>query len=162
MAFDDILARDPKSEEEFWTIIEETFVQVKASSLTIRWRHRKKRLLAPFAAETSRTRHCPSFAIVEFERISTAATTSSSSDGGFCSKSSGKSKRRKLTPKFAKDWGVVMMCHGFISAHILDDSDGLSHNRGGLRSVESSKHECAEEVGRASNSRSDDSPGNVA
>jgi hypothetical protein len=30
MAFDDILARDPKSEKDFWTIIEETFVQVEA------------------------------------------------------------------------------------------------------------------------------------
>jgi hypothetical protein len=29
MAFIDDLARDPKSEEEFWTIIEETFVQVE-------------------------------------------------------------------------------------------------------------------------------------
>ncbi len=30
-----------------------------------------------------------------------------------------------------------MMCHGFISAHILDDSDGLSRNRAGLLSVAS-------------------------
>jgi hypothetical protein len=30
MAFDDILARDPKSEKDFWTIIEKTFVQVEA------------------------------------------------------------------------------------------------------------------------------------
>ena len=29
MAFHDHLARDPKSEEEFWTTIEETFVLVK-------------------------------------------------------------------------------------------------------------------------------------
>ena len=31
MAFDDILARDPKSEEEFWAIIEETFEQVEGA-----------------------------------------------------------------------------------------------------------------------------------
>ena len=31
MAFDDVLARDPKSEEEFWEIIEETFVQVEGA-----------------------------------------------------------------------------------------------------------------------------------
>lgn len=31
MAFDDILARDPKSEKEFWAIIEETFVLVEGS-----------------------------------------------------------------------------------------------------------------------------------
>jgi hypothetical protein len=41
---------------------------------------------------------------------------------------------RTLTTKFAKDWGMVMMCHGFISAHILDDSDGLSHQRAGQKS----------------------------
>jgi hypothetical protein len=40
-------------------------------------------------------------------------------------------RSRRLTPRFAKNWGVVMMCHGFISAHILDDSDGLSHIRAG-------------------------------
>ena len=31
MAFDDVLARDPKSEEEFWAIIEETFEQIEGS-----------------------------------------------------------------------------------------------------------------------------------
>ena len=31
MAFDDVLARDPKSEKEFWAIIEETFAQVEGS-----------------------------------------------------------------------------------------------------------------------------------
>jgi hypothetical protein len=39
-----------------------------------------------------------------------------------------------LTPQFAKDWGVVMMCHGFISAHILDDSNGLNYFRAGQKS----------------------------
>jgi hypothetical protein len=29
MAFSDDLARDPKSEKEFWQIIEDTFVQVE-------------------------------------------------------------------------------------------------------------------------------------
>jgi hypothetical protein len=29
MAFDDDLARAPKSEDEFWPIIDQTFVQVK-------------------------------------------------------------------------------------------------------------------------------------
>jgi hypothetical protein len=46
-------------------------------------------------------------------------------------------KRRRLTPKFAKDWGVVMMCHGFIAAHVLDDSDALGHVRAGLQSGKS-------------------------
>jgi hypothetical protein len=40
-------------------------------------------------------------------------------------------KARELTAKFAKDWGVVMMCHGFIASHILDDSDGLDRVRAG-------------------------------
>jgi hypothetical protein len=31
MAFYDDLARDPESEEEFWAIVEETFVQVKGT-----------------------------------------------------------------------------------------------------------------------------------
>ena len=45
-------------------------------------------------------------------------------------------KARRLTPKFARNWGVVMTCHGFISAYILDDSDGLSHFRAGRKSAE--------------------------
>jgi hypothetical protein len=45
-------------------------------------------------------------------------------------------KARKLTPKFAKDWGVIMMCHGFIASHILDDSDGLFHARAGSLSAQ--------------------------
>jgi hypothetical protein len=45
-------------------------------------------------------------------------------------------KSRRLTPKFAKDWGVVMICHGFIAAQVLDDGDGLSHVRGGKISAE--------------------------
>jgi len=35
-----------------------------------------------------------------------------------------------------QELGRVMMCHGFISAHILDDSDGLFHARAGRRSAE--------------------------
>jgi len=31
MAFDDVLARDPKREGEFWAMIEETFVQVEGA-----------------------------------------------------------------------------------------------------------------------------------
>jgi len=45
-------------------------------------------------------------------------------------------KARQLTAKFAKDWGVVLMCHGFISSHIIDDSDGFNHNRAGLLSAQ--------------------------
>jgi hypothetical protein len=29
-------------------------------------------------------------------------------------------KARKLTPKFAKDWGAVMTFHDFMASHILE------------------------------------------
>jgi hypothetical protein len=141
MAFYDDLARDPKSEEEFWTIIEETFVQVKGA-------------LTSYDVETREE------ALTGARRIHNEGDTFRSSPGDFIRHRGvreeydsrdyflelGKRfltdvekqiKARKLTPKFAKDWGVVMMCHGFISAHILDDSDGYSHVRAGLLSVES-------------------------
>jgi hypothetical protein len=43
-------------------------------------------------------------------------------------------ERREFNLKFAHDWGVAMMCHGFMVAHILDDSDDLKHARGGQKS----------------------------
>jgi hypothetical protein len=46
-------------------------------------------------------------------------------------------ERREFNYKFAHDWGVAMMCHGFMVAHILDDSDDLSHARGGMKSGKS-------------------------
>jgi hypothetical protein len=141
MAFYDELARDPTSEEEFWTIIEETFVQVEGA-------------LTSCDVETREE------ALTGTRRLQNEGDTFRSSPGDFIRYRGVREeydtrdyfleigrrifpeverhiKVRKLTPKFAKDWGVVMMCHGFICAHILDDSDGLSHNRAGLLSVES-------------------------
>ena len=151
MAFDDILARDPKSEEEFWTIIEETFVQVEGALTAYPAETREEAL-----AGTLRDGNFKD-ASISFIRYRGVRDDLDSRDyflelgRKFLPKVERQIKERKLTANFAKDWGVVMMCHGFISAHILDDSDGLSHNRAGLLSVESEKHRCAEEMGRASN-----------
>ncbi len=54
MAFDDVLARDPKSEEEFWEIIEETFVQVEGALPTIQRRRERKRSTARCAVANSK------------------------------------------------------------------------------------------------------------
>jgi hypothetical protein len=137
MAFDDVLARDPKSEEEFWTIIEETFVQVQS-------------VLTDYLVETREEALAGNLRGGNFRDTAVSVIRHRGVDETIDSRDyflelgrqvlpdvERQIKARKLTPKFAKDWGVVMMCRGFISAHILDDSDGLSHNRAGLRSVES-------------------------
>ena len=119
MAFYDDLARDPKSEEEFWTIIEETFVQVENVLTTYLVETREEALAGTLRGGDFRD---TAASIIRYRGVD---------------KDVGRQiKERELTAKFAKDWGVVMMCHGFISAHILDDSDGLSHARAGQLSVE--------------------------
>jgi hypothetical protein len=74
-------------------------------------------------------------------------------------------KRRRLTSRFAIAWGTAMMCRGFVSAYILDDSDDLSHERGGWkgaksRSVERQKKWAAHQILRlmenAARSRAED------
>jgi hypothetical protein len=137
MAFYDDLARDPKSEEEFWTIIEDTFVQVEGALTAYPAETREEALAGTLRDGKFKD------ASLSFIRYRGVREDLDSRDyflelgRKFLPKVEPQIKRRKLTPKFAKDWGVVMMCHGFISAHILDDSDGLSHNRAGLLSVES-------------------------
>jgi hypothetical protein len=136
MAFHDHLARDPKSEEEFWTIIEETFGYVEA-------------VLTDYPAETRDEALSGAMRGGNFKDSSLSFIRHRGVREDLDSRDyflelghrvlpevAHQIEARKLTPKFAKDWGVVMMCHGFISAHILDDSDGLSHARAGLRSVE--------------------------
>ena len=147
MAFDDVLARDPKSEEEFWAIIEETFVQVEGALTAYPAETREEALAGTCAMANSKTHHFPSFGIAECAKTSTAATISSSSVA-VPPEVEQQIKARKLTPKFAKDWGVVMMCHGFISAHILDDSDGF-RDCGVCRQAQSGKNRPAK-MGRAS------------
>jgi hypothetical protein len=134
MAFIDDLARDPKSEEEFWTIIEETFVQVEGA-------------LTAYPAETREEALAGTLRGGDFRDTAVSIIRHRGVDEKIDSRDYflelgrqflpdvGKQiKARKLTAKFAKDWGVVMMCHGFISAHILDDSDGLDRVRAGLKS----------------------------
>ena len=139
MAFHDGLARNPKNEDEFWSIIEETFQQAEGS-------------LTFYAIET------PEEALSGTLRLQDGNESFRGSPGDFIRyrgvdkdydsrdyfltlgrkflpRVERQIKSRRLTPKFTKDWGVVMLCHGFISAHILDDSDGLSHQRAGLKSA---------------------------
>jgi hypothetical protein len=47
MAFYDDLARDPKNEKEFWTIIEETFVQVEGALTAYPTETREEALAEP-------------------------------------------------------------------------------------------------------------------
>ena len=137
MAFYDVLARDPKNEEEFWTIIEETFVQVEGALTDYPVETRDEALSGAMRGGDFKD------ASVSFIRHRGVRRNLDSRDyflelgREFLPEVEQQIKARKLTPKFAKDWGVVMMCHGFISAHILDDSDGLSHDRAGRLSVES-------------------------
>ena len=136
MAFDDILARDPKSEEEFWTIIEDTFVQVEA-------------VLADYPVETHQDALAGTLRGGKFKDASLSFIRHRGVREDLDSRDyflelgrrvlpdiSLQIKARKLTCKFAKDWGVVMMCHGFTSAHILDDSDGLNTLRTSMRGGE--------------------------
>ena len=131
MAFDDVLARDPKSEEEFWAIIEETFEQVEGALTAYPAETREEAL-----AGTLRDGNFKD-ASLSFIRYRGVREDLDSRDyflelgRRVLPEVAPQIKARKLTPKFAKDWGVVMMCHGFISAHILDDSDGLDRVRAG-------------------------------
>jgi hypothetical protein len=137
MAFIDDLARDPKSEEEFWAIIEETFEQVGGVLADYPVETREEALTGTLRGGDFRD------ASISFIRYRGVRDDLDSRDyflelgQRFLPEVERQIKARKLTRKFMKDWGVVMMCHGFISAHILDDSDGFSHNRAGLLSVES-------------------------
>jgi hypothetical protein len=129
MAFYDHLARDPKTMNEFWKIIEETFEQVEPT-LTAYPVETREEALEP-------QRFFPGVAI----RYRGASEEYDSRDyflklGRKCvPRVKMQIKSRQLTPKFAKDWGVVMMCHGFIAAHVLDDSDALSQVRAGKSSA---------------------------
>jgi hypothetical protein len=125
MAFDPGFARDPKNDDEFWRIIEETFDQVEAT-------------LTDFPVETrEEALHSHANSGGEFIRYRGASKEYDCRDyfltlgRTFLLSVKQQIKSRRLTPKFAKDWGVIMMCHGFTAAHILDDSDGLRNQRGG-------------------------------
>jgi hypothetical protein len=127
MAFHDHLARDPKSEEEFWAIIKETFAQVEG-------------VLTDYPVETREEALQPRrFSPGDSIRYRAISAGYDNRDyflelgRQLMTEVALQIEARKLTPKFAKDWGVIMMCRGFISAYILDDSDGLGNLRGGLK-----------------------------
>jgi hypothetical protein len=136
MAFGDVLARDPKSKEEFWSIIDETFVQVKGALTDYPVETRDQALAGTLRGGNFKD------ASLSFIRHRGVREDLDSRDYfldlGYrvLPEVAQQIKARKLTRKFAKDWGVVMMCHGFISAHILDDSDGLYTLRTSMRGGE--------------------------
>jgi hypothetical protein len=133
MAFDDFLARDPKSEKDFWTIIEETFVQVEAVLATYPVETRDEALAGTLRGGDFRD------TAVSFVRYRALHEHVDNRDyflelgRKFLPKVEWQIRARKLTPKFAKDWGVIMMCYGFINAYILDDGDDLKRQRDGLK-----------------------------
>jgi hypothetical protein len=125
MAFDPGFTTDPKNNDEFRRIIEATFDQVVAT-------------LTDFPVETrEEALHSYANSGGEFVRYRGASKDYDCRDyflalgRTFIPRVKHQIKNRRLTPKFAKDWGVIMMCHGFTAAHILDDSDALSNARGG-------------------------------
>ena len=131
MAFYDDLARDPTSAEEFWAIIGETFVQIEGALTAYPAETRQQALAGTLRGGDFKD------ASLSFIRYRGVREDLDSRDyflelgRRFLPEVERQIKDRQLTPKFAKDWGVVMMCHGFISAHILDDSDGLDRVRAG-------------------------------
>jgi hypothetical protein len=129
MAFYDSLARNPKNEDEFWNIIEETFAQVEPT-LTRYPVETREEALDP--------QRCSPGDLIRYRGASKDYDSRDyflTLGRKFVPRVERQIKRRVLTTKFTKDWGVVMMCHGFIAAHVLDDSDALSHARGGKLSA---------------------------
>jgi hypothetical protein len=133
MAYYDELARDPESKKEFWAIIDETFVQVEGALTAYPAETREEALAGTLRGDNFKD------ASISFIRHRGVREDLDSRDyflelgRRVLPEVALQIKARKLTPKFAKDWGVVMMCHGFISAHILDDSDDLRDVRRGLK-----------------------------
>jgi hypothetical protein len=136
MAFSDDLTRDPKSKKEFWAIVEETFEQVEGALTDYPAETREEALAGTLRGGNFKD------ASLSFIRHRGVREDLDSRDyflelgREFLPKVERQIKDRQLTPKFAKDWGVIMMCHGFISAHILDDSDGLNTLRITMRGGE--------------------------
>jgi hypothetical protein len=154
MAFSDDLARDPKSEKEFWRIIEDTFVQVEGVLTAYRVEVREEALAGTLRLEGGGTFRDPTADIIRYRDVDKDVDSRDyflTLGREFVRRVEKQIKGRRLTPKFAKDWGVVMMCHGFIAAHILDDSDSLTQTRAGLKSGQIRSKRAAE-VGSASNS----------
>jgi hypothetical protein len=136
MAFEEDWARDPKNDSDFWNIVEETFSMVEYVLHEHRVETREEALAGTLRLEGGATFRDPTADIIRYRGVDKDVDSRDyflELGRRFLPKVERQIKARKLTPKFAKDWGVAMMCHGFISAHILDDSDGLSHQRAGLK-----------------------------
>jgi hypothetical protein len=105
MAFDDILAPDPKSEEEFWAIIEETLVQIEGALTAYPAETREEALAGTLREGKFKD------ASLSFIRHRGVREDLDSRDyflelgRKFLPKVEQQIKARKLTPKFAKDWG---------------------------------------------------------
>jgi hypothetical protein len=39
-----------------------------------------------------------------------------------------------MTPAFIQQWGMLMYCHGYMAAHIFDDTDAFAGQRGEMKS----------------------------
>jgi len=115
MAFEEDWERDPKTEDEYWTIIEETFVQVEGVLATYQVETREEAFAGHYATAFKD-------ASVSFIRHRGVSEDLDGRDyflelgRRFLPEVEAQIKARKLTPKFAKDWGVVMMCHGSLDA----------------------------------------------
>jgi hypothetical protein len=145
MAFHDGLARDPKNLEEFWKTIEETFEQVEGVLTGYPVETRDEALSGKLrhSNESGSFKGSPGD-IIRYRGVSVDYDSRDyflKLGRRFLPEVDRQIKSRQFTPKFAKDWGVVMMCHGFISAHILDDSDGLMQVRAGRESGKSRSRE---------------------
>jgi hypothetical protein len=137
MAFHPGLERNPKNDSDFWDIVEETFAMVEYVLYGHRVETRKEALKGTLRLEGGGTFRDPIADIIRYREVDKDVDSRDyflNLGRKFVRRVEPQIKRRRLTPKFAKDWGVVMMCHGFISAHILDDSDDLTHVRAGQKS----------------------------
>jgi hypothetical protein len=139
MAFEEGWARDPKNDNDFWNIVEETFSMVEYVLHEHRVETRDEALAGTLRLEGGGTFRDLMADIIRYRGVDKDVDSRDyflSLGRKFLPRVKHQIRSRRLTPKFAKDWGVVMMCHGFISAHILDDSDGLFHARAARLSAE--------------------------
>jgi hypothetical protein len=119
MAFSDDLARNPKSQKEFWAILEDTFIQVEGVLFGYRVETREEAFTGALRIRDDGDTHRSSPG--DFIRYRGVGEDYDSREyflslgRKFLPRVKRQLDRRRLTPKFAKDWGVVMMCHGFIA-----------------------------------------------
>lgn len=112
MAFDPGWIRDPKNDDEFWRIIEEMLSMAEYVLLEHRVETREEALSGTLRLQEGGTFRDP---LASFIRYRDADKDVDSRDyflelgRKFLPKVARQIKTRKLTPKFAKDWSVVMI-----------------------------------------------------